>query len=436
MPEQEVVIHWFRRDLRLDDNHALYTALQSGYPVLPVFIFDRNILDKLNNEADARVTFIHQQLEKINKKLHTYGSSLIVLHDRPVNGLQNLISRFKIKAVFTNRDYEPYATERDDEIAKLLASHKIKFHQFKDQVIYDTDEIVKADGKPYTVYTPYSNKWKAKLDAEGIPEYPSEKIKGNWFRVEKTEIPSLKSIGFKKTENDFPPAIVNDALIRNYKSARDFPALNGTSHLSIHLRFGTASIRQMVNRAMHLSDTWLNELCWREFYMMILWHFPQVVNNAFKPAYDRIGWRNNEHEFELWKAGKTGYPIVDAGMRELSATGFMHNRVRMITASFLTKHLLIDWRWGEAWFAEKLLDFELSSNNGGWQWAAGSGCDAAPYFRIFNPYEQTRKFDPEFKYIRKWVPEFEDFGYPPPVVDHKEARERCLLVYSKALKPA
>jgi deoxyribodipyrimidine photo-lyase len=428
-------IHWFRRDLRLDDNAALYQALKSNHPVLPIFIFDKNILDKLEDKSDRRVAFIHQTLSDLKSKLEKLGSTLIVKYGRPDECWKEILEEFNVDTVFTNHDYEPYAKQRDEAIEKFLSAKNISFKTFKDQVIFEKDEVLKDDGKPYTVYTPFSRKWMAKLNAFYLKSYPTEKYFSNFYKSSEKhkELISLKKMGFNDSDSDFPRNIVSDVILKNYSDARDIPSVNGTSKLGLHLRFGTVSIRKLAAHAQPISFSWLNELCWREFYMMIIWHFPHVVKGSFKPVYDNIQWRNNEAEFKRWCEGKTGYPIVDAGMRELNATGYMHNRVRMIVASFLTKHLLIDWRWGEAYFAQKLLDFELASNNGGWQWAAGSGCDAAPYFRIFNPYEQTRKFDPDFIYIRKWVPEFEDFSYPQPLVDHKIARERCLSTYKMVL---
>lgn len=428
-----ISIHWFRRDLRLEDNAALYHALKSGHPVLPVFIFDTTILNQLENKKDHRVIFIHRQLEKLQSQLTKLGSNLITYHGTPEKCWKEIISNYNVKSVYTNHDYEPDAIQRDEKIKQLLAAHNIPFYTFKDQVIFEKDEIIKDDGKPYTVYTPYSKKWLNKLNAFYLKSYPTEKLFSNFLQLETGKLHSLKEISFIDDSIIFPSENINTEIIKNYKEQRDFPAVNGTTRLSVHLRFGTISIRKLATIAQATSDTWLNEICWREFYMQILWHFPYVVNSAFKPAYNEIKWRNNEEEFQRWCNGTTGYPIVDAGMRELNATGFMHNRVRMITSGFLTKHLLIDWRWGEAYFAQKLLDYELASNNGGWQWAAGSGCDAAPYFRIFNPYEQTKKFDSEFNYIKKWVPEYSDFGYPAPIVEHQFARERCLEVYKKCL---
>lgn len=429
-----VAIHWFRRDLRIEDNTALHKALSGGLKVIPVFIFDKHILDKLEDRDDARVTFIHNCLSGIQKKLIGMGSTLDVRYGFPEKIWPELLRDYQVKMVFTNHDYEPYAQSRDHEIGSLLKGKGVSFTTCKDQVVFEKKEIVKGDGLPYTVYTPYSRRWMAMLDEEVLGSHPSEKLTGNFLQQPARELPTLESMGFKRSGQDFPVDSVSDEVLTRYAETRDIPGINGTSRLGIHLRFGTVSVRKLARHARPLSFSWLNELCWREFYMMILWNFPHVAGGCFKPAYDHIPWRNNEKEFAAWCQGATGYPIVDAGMRELNATGYMHNRVRMIVASFLTKHLLIDWRWGEAYFARKLLDFDLSANNGGWQWAAGCGCDAAPYFRIFNPYEQTRKFDPELKYIRRWVPEFEDFGYPKPIVEHKYARERCLATYKQALE--
>jgi len=430
--KKSVAIHWFRRDLRLHDNAALYHALNSKQPILPIFIFDSSILDKLENKKDARVQFIYESLVAIQKQIAKVNSSVLIKIGNPVECWKSILNEYNVKAVYTNNDYEPYALQRDQEIEKLLNSFNIPFLTFKDQVIFEKTEVVKDDGKPYTVYTPFSRKWKRRLNAEGIPNYNSLSLINNLHSSSIT-FPTLEEIGFEKSDLIFPSDYCADEIIQKYADQRDIPGINGTSRLGIHLRFGTISIREMARKAQQLSDSWLNELCWREFYMMILWHFPHVTEGAFKPLYNSIKWRNNEEEFNAWCEGRTGYPIVDAGMRELNTTGYMHNRVRMVVASFLTKHLLIDWRWGEAYFASKLLDFDLSANNGGWQWAAGSGCDAAPYFRIFNPYEQTKKFDSDLKYILKWVPEFQDFSYPQPIVDHKIARERCLATYKIGL---
>lgn len=433
--KQPITICWFRRDLRLDDNTALCHALKSGFPVLPLFIFDKNILNKLSNKTDKRVAFIHQTIVKLQDELKKYGSTFHVVYDTPEQAFQNIIRDFDVKSVYTNEDYESYAIDRDNQVSALLASSKIPFHLYKDHVLFAKNEVTKDDGLPYTVFTPYSKKWKIQWNLNPQLVSTDFDFDSNLFKTESTPIPTLQSMGFEADYNDFPSSTPNEDIIRHYAEKKDIPGILGTSRLGIHLRFGTISIRKLAKLAAQHSETFLNELIWRDFYQMILWHFPHINNyKSFKVAYDKIEWRNNETEFKKWCEGKTGYPIVDAGMRELNATGFMHNRVRMITASFLCKHLLIDWRWGEAYFAEKLLDFDFASNNGGWQWAAGSGCDAAPYFRIFNPYLQTKKFDPDFKYIRKWVPEFEGFDYPKPIVVHEEARKKCLEVYSKALK--
>ncbi len=432
---QEINILWFRRDLRLHDNAALCHALKSGNPVIPIFIFDKNILDMLEDEPDRRVGFIHTALKAMQQELTKMGSSLEVYHGTPLEIFKNLNLKYTIGQVFTNHDYEPYALERDELINSFLISRNILFSTFKDQVLLEKNEVMKDDGKPYTIFTPYSRKWKTVLNGFYLKSFPVEKYFYNFFKQPANEIPSLSSMGFKEVDKPFPSGIVDEELIKKYADQRNFPAINGTSRMGVHLRFGTISIRELASKTINLSETYLNELIWRDFYHSILWHFPHVGHyKAFKPQYDNIEWRKDEAGFQRWRHGQTGYPIVDAGMRQLNETGFMHNRVRMIAASFLTKHLLIDWRWGEAYFAQKLLDFDLAANNGGWQWAAGSGCDAAPYFRIFNPYLQTKKFDPELAYIKKWVPEFQEFNYPKPIVEHEFARIRCLEVYGKALK--
>jgi deoxyribodipyrimidine photo-lyase len=432
---QTVNIFWFRRDLRLEDNAGLYHALKSGRPVVPVFIFDKHILDKLEDRTDSRVEFIHAVLEELQQQLKKLDSSLEVYHATPAEVYKILLQKYTVEKVFANHDYEPYAIERDKNIAQQLKEAAASLHTFKDQVIFEKEEIVKDDGKSYTVFTPYSRKWKAVLKPFHLKAYPCKKYFDNFYKQLPQPISSLSDIGFAATQRSFPSKALTEELVKKYGEQRDYPGIAGTSKLGVHLRFGTISIRKLAAKSMALSDSYLNELIWRDFYQAILWHFPQVgMHKAFKPGYDNIVWRFNEEEFERWCNGQTGYPIVDAGMRELNATGFMHNRVRMIVASFLTKHLLHDWRLGEAYFAQKLLDYDLAANNGGWQWAAGSGCDAAPYFRIFNPYLQTKKFDPQLIYIKKWVPELQEFNYPKPVVEHKFARKRCLEVYAKALK--
>jgi deoxyribodipyrimidine photo-lyase len=428
----QVCVFWFRRDLRLFDNHGFFRALKSGKSVLPVFIFDKNILDALPDKNDRRVSFIYDSLVKLNTAFLKNGSSLCVLHDTPLDAFRKLVEEYKFCEVYTNHDYEPYAQQRDKEIEIFLNSHNIKFTSFKDQVVFEKSEVVKSDGSPYTIFTPYSKIWKQKLASENLPVYPSEENLSALLKTRPIPFPSLKEIGFTHTDYSVPDFSIDPSIISNYHNTRNIPSVNGTSRLSVHLRFGTVSIRQLVKAAMELNEQWLNELIWREFFMMILFHFPYAVSSCFKPKYNNIKWRNNEKEFELWCKGETGYPIVDAGMRELNETGHMHNRVRMIVASFLTKHLLIDWRWGEAYFAEKLLDFELSSNNGNWQWAAGCGCDAAPYFRVFNPSEQTKRFDPDLIYIKKWIKDLKP-GYLQQIVEHDFARKRVLEVYKRSL---
>ena len=429
-----IALCWLRRDLRLDDHHALYEALKNHPHVLPLFIFDTDILDDLPSKQDARVHFLHAQLSLLKQKLEKIGSSLLVLQGTPLSLFKRLTKEYTVTAVYTNEDYEPYATKRDLSIQKFLATQKIPFYPYKDQVIFAPDEVLKANGTPYTVYTPYMKQWKAHYEPSMATPYPVARYHAHLLRTSPLPMPSLKALGFQPTHIPFPPHVLDTSLLQNYAQKRDMLAQNATSHLGIHLRFGTLSIRQATQAASQHSDTWLQQLIWRNFFMMILAHFPHVVEKAFKPAYDHIPWRRDTQNFQAWCQGKTGYPIVDAGMRELNNTGFMHNRARMITASFLTKLLLIDWRWGEAYFGEKLLDYELASNNGNWQWAAGTGCDAAPYFRIFNPVRQTARFDPSLQYIQKWVPEYNTPHYPPPIVDYDFARKRALEVYQKALR--
>ena len=429
-----ISVFWFRRDLRLHDNVGLYQAIQSGQPVLPIFIFDQEILDKLPKN-DARVTFLHEQLQQMRQELENKsGSSLAIYHGTPKQVFQNLIDTYDIVQVFTNHDYEPYAIKRDTDIKELLEANDIGFKTFKDQVIFEQNEVVKDDGNPYVVYTPYKRRWRENFNpSTDLVDY---KIGFDHF-IQKKNLPnlSLNEIGFQQAPISVPKFTVTKELILNYEATRNFPGKkNGTSRLGPHLRFGTVSIRKMVQKAIQEdNEVFWSELIWREFFMQILWHFPHTINKAFKPKYDRIQWRNDEGDFESWKKGETGYALVDAGMRELNQTGYMHNRVRMLVASFLCKHLLIDWRWGEAYFAEKLLDFELSSNVGNWQWAAGSGVDAAPYFRIFNPMTQIEKFDKQKSYINRWVPDLQELSYPTPIVNHKFARERCLKVYKEAV---
>jgi deoxyribodipyrimidine photo-lyase len=430
----KINIFWFRRDLRLDDNCGLYHALKSEEKVIPIFIFDKEILSKLPKD-DARVSFIYQEIENINQQLKEIGSAVDVYYGNPMDIYTSLSEEYTIDTVFTNHDYEPTAIKRDLEIKDLLASKNIDFKTYKDQVIFERNEIVKKDGTPYKVYTPYSKKWLEAFHFKGIQFYPSEDYQQNFIKKENHQHLTLEEIGFTKSSIKVKSYKVSSKVIDTYEETRNFPAKDSTSKLGTHLRFGTVSARKIVKRASKSNNiTFLKELIWREFFMQVLWHFPHTTKDSFKPKYDRILWRNNEDEFYAWCKGKTGYPLVDAGMRELNQTGFMHNRVRMLVGSFLCKHLLIDWRWGEAYFAEKLHDYEQSSNIGNWQWVAGTGVDAAPYFRIFNPTTQIQKFDKELDYIKKWATDFQELTYPTPIVEHKFARERCLETYKKALK--
>jgi len=434
LKSDEIAIFWHRRDIRTTDNAGLYHALKSGLQVIPIFIFDKNILEKLANKSDKRVNFIHEQISDLKLEYQKLGTDLWVEYGEVNDIWKSLVKKFNIKKVFINHDYEPYANDRDAVIKQFLNNLSIDFLSFKDQCIFEKEEVTKDDGKPYTVFTPYSRKWKAKLNDDYLKPYETEKYFDALLKVETLQpLISLNEMGFEKVVVNYPSKQTTLAIIKNYSEQRNFPSIAGTSKLGIHFRFGTISIREKAKKTIGISEVFLNELIWRDFYMMILHHFPHIVKGAFRPEYDKINWINNEHDFKSWCEGKTGYPIVDAGMRELNETGFMHNRVRMIVASFLTKHLLIDWRWGEAYFAQKLLDFDLSANNGGWQWAAGCGTDAAPYFRVFNPTLQAQKFDKENQYIKKWVPEFLYINYTKPIVEHTFARNRCLQVYKEAL---
>lgn len=423
----KINIFWFRRDLRLEDNTGLHHALATGIKVVPIFIFDTEILNQLQDKKDKRVDYIHQSLQQIHQELKKHNSGLYVYYGTPVDIFKKIIKEFNVNEVFCNSDYEPQAIQRDHQIADLLLKHHIQFKDFKDQVIFEKNNILKNDLTPYTVFTPYSKKWKEQL--KNIETFTVNLDQFASYSGA-SEIISLNEIGFEKTDFEFINPELNGNIIDSYGKYRDFPAMDHTTHLGIALRFGTISVRKCVRYAVKHNEVWLNELIWREFFMQILYHFPNVVHQCFKTKYENIAWRNNEEEFKAWCDGRTGYPIVDAGMRQLNETGFMHNRVRMITASFLTKHLLIDWRWGEAYFAEKLLDYDLAANNGNWQWVAGCGCDSAPYFRIFNPYEQTKKFDQQNQYIKKWLPE--DYR-EEPIVEHTKARERVLKAYKEAL---
>ena len=431
---KDVSIFWFRRDLRLDDNAGLKAALSDDHPVVPIFIFDTEILDSLP-EDDARVTFIFENLQKMRDQLQNeHDSSIAMYHGTPEKVFKQILKEFEVKKVFTNRDYEPYAKERDEEIKKLLEDNNVEFKDFKDQVIYESGEVLKSDGDPYIVYTPYKNTWMDQFKDKELEFHYTSRYTDNYIKNSRLPNLSLSDMGFKKSSIEVPDYKVTPGLIKDYEKKRNFPGTDATSHLGPHLRFGTVSVRQMIRDAdKEKNKTFLEELVWREFFMQVLEHYPNTVTDSFRKKYDKVKWRNNKSEFKKWKEGKTGYPLVDAGMRQLNKTGFMHNRVRMVVGSFLCKHLLIDWRWGEAYFAEKLLDYEMSSNVGNWQWVAGSGVDAAPYFRIFNPTTQIEKFDKDKKYIKKWVEEYGTDDYPEKMVDHKEARERALDTYKSAV---
>jgi len=431
---KKVNIFWFRRDLRLDDNLGFYEALRGDLPVLPIFIFDTEILEHLPKD-DARVTFIHQTLQSMRQTLQKeHQSSIALYHGKPTDIFKSLINEYDIETVFTNHDYEPYATERDNEIKSILESNDIQFKTYKDQVIFEKNEVVKKDGDPYLVYTPYMRTWKEKFQSTNLEIYYTNSYLNNVIEHSRLPNLSLSDIGFEKSNQNITDYEVTPTLIQDYEAKRNFPAQDATSHLGPHLRFGTVSIRKMIKKAIaEQNEIFWQELIWREFFTQILWHFPHTKDKAFKPQYDRIEWRHNEEEFKKWCEGLTGYPLVDAGMRQLNETGFMHNRVRMLVGSFLCKHLLMDWRLGEAYFAEKLHDYDMASNVGNWQWVAGSGVDAAPYFRIFNPTTQIQKFDKNHDYIKQWVPDYQELTYPQPMVDHKTARERCLNTYKAAL---
>lgn len=433
---KKVTLFWFRRDLRLNDNAGLFHALKERAHVLPVFIFDTDILSKLDDVQDARVTFIHQTLEQMKQTLQKKQSDLLVRHGVPLETFKQLAKDFQIEAIYTNHDYEPAARVRDEAVAKWAKSVGVEFKTFKDQTLFEKDEILTDAGKPYTVYTPYKKKVLSKLNEFYLRSYPNDLYESSFAKVAKPEpMMSLEDIGFTKSSLELPSIDVSTKILKTYAQTRDFPALShGTTHLGLHLRFGTVSVRELAREGLRYSDVWLSELIWRDFFMQILWHYPHVEKQSFRPEYDKIAWRNSPADLQRWMEGNTGYPLVDAGMRELNATGYMHNRVRMVTASFLCKHLLIHWREGERYFAKKLLDYDLSANNGNWQWAAGSGCDAAPYFRIFNPETQAEKFDEDNKYINKWVPEWKTLRYPSPMIDHVEARGRCLHEFTKVLK--
>lgn len=428
-----ITLFWFRRDLRLHDNAGLSEALKSGKPVLPIFIFDRAILDELSDRSDARVTFIHRTIEAMHRELEHSGSTLLVQSGTPEAVFRKLLQTYDVEGVYINEDYEPYALARDKKIEALLSEQSIPLMRFKDQVIFEKSEILSKSKTPYRVYTPYKNTWLKTFIPEMAQAKPVEAYLHQLLQHATTPIPTLQELGFSATTIDLPLPKLSPGALEQYDETRNLPALDATSRLSMHLRFGTVSVRQAVQLGVAHNQTWLQELIWREFFMQLLFHFPASSRESFSPKFRHIAWRNNEEEFEKWCTGQTGFPLVDAGMRELNATGFMHNRVRMVVASFLVKDLLIDWRWGEAYFAEKLLDYEMASNVGNWQWAAGTGADAQPYFRIFNPDSQVRKFDKAYTYIKRWVPEFGTEHYPGPMIDHAEARDRAIAAYKKSI---
>ena len=445
---KDIAIHWMRRDMRLHDNRTLLAALDSGLPVLVAFLFDQDILDRLDNTKDRRVSFIHHEALKLKAELQEVGGDLLAAHGNPTTVWANWIEQLsknglKVREVHVGRDYEPYAQERDRQLSHWFDEQGITFKGTKDSVVFEKNEVTKDDGKPYTVFTPYSKKWRKALQpsdyacAHSAERLSQQQLIGIGEMMQQ-QVPTLEEMGFENVWKEgglIPPTIVEDQLLKAYGEQRDFPSVPGTSRLSVHLRFGTVSIREALRQGLATSEKWTTELIWRDFYQTIVYHFPHSATDSFRPAYDAIPWLNNEEQFEAWCQGKTGYPLVDAGMRELAQTGFMHNRVRMVVASFLCKHLLIDWRWGERFFARHLLDFDLASNAGGWQWAAGSGCDAAPYFRVFNPTSQLQKFDKDLIYVRKWVPEYGTSLYPEPIVDHAMARVRAIETYRSVLKP-
>jgi deoxyribodipyrimidine photo-lyase len=433
MDKPRITIHWFRRDLRLEDNPALCNALVEHGNVLPLFIFDTKILERLEQRDDRRVDFIHRALLRIKRQLEERGSTLLVEHGKLLDVWRRLLQQYQVGTVTAVHDHEPYALERDNAVRELLEQHGVPFRTRKDISVFERDEVLKADGTPYTVFTPYGRKWRAMLDEEALKHHPSEKHLDRLAAHEPAAFPTLADIGFEPTDLREPPPEIPDQLIADFGKTRNLPGMAGTSRVGVHLRFGTVSVRALAKQALAQGEVFLNELAWREFFMQLMWHFPHVVDRSFRPAYDRIVWRDDPAGFDAWCQGHTGFPFVDAGMRELAATGFMHNRARMVTASFLVKDLLIDPKLGEAWFARHLLDFELSSNNGNWQWASGSGCDAAPWFRVFNPTLQLKRFDPELRYVERWVPEHGTLDYPAPIVDHAEAVKRTLSRYKTAL---
>lgn len=425
-----VAVFWFRRDLRLHDNAGLYYALRQPHPVVPLFIFDTDILGRLEDRTDRRVEYIYRALAGVHEQLANKGSGVLVAGGKPVDIFRAILDTWNIAAVVANEDYEPYARRRDSEVSELLQERGSRLVLLKDHVIHAKDEVLTAQGTPFRVFTAYKKKW---LEAtQDISAFPSENYTENFAPIQ-TTLPPLENFGFQTTNAVFPKSYPDVHTLCSYAGSRDVPSLEATTRMGIHLRFGTVSVREMVRLGYEYSDTWLSELIWREFFAMVLYFRPDVVDSCYREEFNAIRWRNNEEEFLLWCRGQTGFPFVDAGMRQLNATGFMHNRARMAVASFLVKDLLVDWRWGEAYFAQKLLDYELASNNGNWQWVAGTGCDAAPYFRVFNPESQRKKFDPQDEYCRQWIPELGTPGYPQPMVDHAAARMRAISAYAGAV---
>ncbi len=425
-----LTLFWHRRDLRIEDNCGLFNALEAHPNVQPFFIFDTDIINEFNHKPDRRLSFIYDTIAALKSEYQKHGADLWVLHGKPLDIINQLTKQHPVNALYCNTDYEPYATQRDQQIANFCKLNGIAFHAYKDQVIYEKSEIVKANGQPYTVFTPYKNQWLHVFSQQSLKIYQLNPLLQNLSKAIASPMPPKNEFGFIYTPHNVQKPNIEAATLQQYGLTRNALHLNGTSRVSVHLRFGTISIRSLVQKALKYPD-YLNELIWREFYMQWLWHYPQVVTQSFKPQYDKIAWNQRDNDFEKWCQGQTGYLIVDAAMNQLLQTGFMHNRARMIVASFLTKHLLTDWRKGEAFFARHLTDYELSSNVGGWQWAAGSGCDAAPYFRIFNPTLQAQKFDPHGAYIQQWNTNIQ----APPIIDHHFARQRCLSAYKKALMP-
>lgn len=472
MPERQYAraLVWFRRDLRDDDHAALYHALKSARQVYCVFVFDTEILDGLSDRADRRVEFIWQSVRELQVSLEADGGGLAVLHGLARDELPAFAKRLEVQAVFANRDYEPSSIGRDVAVAADLRHSGIDFHLFKDQVVFEGDEVLSGEGRPYRIFTPYKNAWLSRLNPFFLKPYPVARYREALASPAAHAMPTLDAIGFMPTGLRHPAGMSGaDRLladfrdrIKSYKEAREFPAVKGTSFLSTHLRFGTVSVRSLARLAWEMggagAETWLQELVWRDFYFMILQHNPRLAGGqCFKPEFDNIEWPGSEAHFDAWCEARTGFPLIDAAMRQLNQTGYMHNRLRMVTASFLVKDLLVDWRKGERYFAGKLLDFDFAANNGGWQWAASTGCDAQPWFRIFNPVTQSEKFDAEGNFIRKYVPELGacfakeihapwkisverrrelKLDYPMPVVDHAEMREKALALYKAQVKSA